>query len=105
MASGSCIRGRRSKRTAAKGTVLAVPPRSPDLNPVEKFWSWLRRELLALDLKDLKTGRPALGKTAFKKRVRSLCRTQKAKLVAQNVARSWRTVSGYVQLAFLVSGS
>ena len=29
-----------------------IPPRSPDLNPVEKFWAWLRRELRRLDLKD-----------------------------------------------------
>ena len=31
-----------------KVRLLKVPPRSPDLNPVEKFWSWLRRELIAL---------------------------------------------------------
>ena len=74
----------------AKVTLLTVPPRSPDLNPVEKFWSWLRRELVALDLKDLKNRRPALGKAAFKKRVRSLCHSQRAKAVARNVAKSWR---------------
>ena len=69
---------------------MKVPPRSPDLNPVENFWSWLRRELVALDLKDLKSRRPAIGKAAFKQRVRNLCRTQRAQVVAQNVAKSWR---------------
>ena len=70
--------------------LLTAPSRSPDLNPVEKFWSWLRRELVALDLKDLKNRRPALGKAAFKQRVRNLCRTQRAKVVARNIAKSWR---------------
>ena len=73
-----------------KVKLLMVPPRSPELNPVEKFWSWLRRELVALDLKDLKNRRPALGKAAFKRRVRNLCRTQRAKVVAQRIAKSWR---------------
>ena len=29
-----------------------IPPHSPDLNPIEKFWSWLRRELRKRDLDD-----------------------------------------------------
>ena len=50
----------------------------------------MRRELVALDLRGLKNGRPALGKSAFKLRVRSVCRTQRAKRVARNIAKSWR---------------
>ena len=62
--------------------LLKIPPKSPDLNPVELYWSWLRRALLAKDLEDLKQGRPTLGKTAFKARVRAICASAKAKRVA-----------------------
>ena len=62
--------------------LLKIPPKSLDLNPVELFWSWLRRALLAKDLEDLKQGRPTLGKTAFKARVRAICASAKAKRVA-----------------------
>ena len=30
-----------------------VPPKSPDLNPVEMFWGWRRRKLRLMDLPDL----------------------------------------------------
>ena len=30
-----------------------IPPRSPDLNPVEKFWAWVRKQLVAHDAKHL----------------------------------------------------
>jgi len=35
-----------------------IPARPPDLNPVERFWSWLRRKLTRMDLDDLKKKRP-----------------------------------------------
>ena len=61
-----------------------VPPRSPDLNPVEKFWAWLRRHLRALDLQDAVAKRPVLGKTAYRERVRRVLHTKKATRVARN---------------------
>ena len=60
-----------------------IPPRSPDLNPVEKFWSWLRRKLRAMDLKDAVAKRPVLGKMAYKSRVRSVASSQQAQRVAK----------------------
>ena len=69
-----------------------IPPRSPDLNPVEKFWSWLRRKLRALDLKDAVDKRPVLGKMAYKRRVRSVCSSQQAQRVAKACARGFRKV-------------
>jgi hypothetical protein len=39
-----------------------IPPRSPDLNPVEKCWAWLRRELRRLDLQDLSKKKRPLSK-------------------------------------------
>lgn len=29
----------------AECEVLFLPPYSPDLNPIEKFWSWLKQKL------------------------------------------------------------
>ena len=57
-----------------KISMWKVPPLSPDLNPVEQFWSWLRRHLLALDLNDAKDRRTSLDKAAYKKRVRAAVR-------------------------------
>ena len=40
---------------ASQGIRLwGVPPKSPDLNPVELFWSWVRRKLRDMDLLDLR---------------------------------------------------
>ena len=32
----------------AECTVLFLPPYSPDLNPIEKFWAWLKQKLRAI---------------------------------------------------------
>jgi transposase len=69
-----------------------VPPRSPDLNPVEKFWAWLRKKLRALDLKDAVSKRAVLGKTAYRERVRRVLKSQKARTVAKNCALGLRKV-------------
>ena len=64
-----------------------VPARSPDLNPVEKFWSWLRRRLRYLDLQDLQAKRKPLTKAAYRARVLRVCRTTKARSVARKCTR------------------
>ena len=75
----------------ARGVVLwHVPPRSPDLNPVEQFWGWLRKELRRRDLRDALAKRPPLGKSAYLKRVRAVICTRKAQTVAGNIARSFK---------------
>lgn len=70
-----------------------LPAKSPDLNPVEKFWAWLRKRLRAADLKDLNAKREPVGKTEFKRRVRRLIVTEKAKLVASNIYRDLRNAA------------
>ena len=65
-----------------------IPPRSSDLNPVEKFWAHVRRWLRAMDLADLRAGRPAVQKTILKERVRRLLRSAKARSAAQHTFES-----------------
>ena len=68
----------------AKVELWHIPPRSPDLNPVERFWGWLRKRLRAMDLADLKAGRQPVKKAGLKVRVRALLQSPKAKEVAKN---------------------
>ena len=90
----SFLRAPASRAAHSKKSVhlWGIPPRSPDLNPVEKFWSWLRRRLVALDLRDLKKRKVALGRAAFKLRVQSVCRSQKAQRVAVSCALGLKKV-------------
>ena len=82
----------------AKGIHLwQIPPRSPDLNPIEKFWGWLRRELRRRDLKDWEAKRPALGRTAYRARLRAVLRTKKTQAVAARYAGNLMTVCKLVQ--------
>jgi transposase len=67
-----------------------IPRLSPDLNPVEKFWSWLRRRLLLLDLKDALANKSPIGKMAYQQRVRAVCASQRAQQIAKNITGSLR---------------
>jgi hypothetical protein len=74
----------------ARVSMWHIPPRSPDLNPIEKYWAWLRKALLARDLSDAVAKRPALDKAGYANRVRALCRTQRAQSVAAACSKSLR---------------
>ena len=65
--------------------------RSPDLNPAEKVWGWLRKELRKRDLKDLKEGKPVPTKAAYRIRIRDICRTQRAQKVAQSYWKGFQS--------------
>ena len=67
-----------------------VPSRSPDLNPVERVWAWLRKHLRAMDLKDAVAKKPVLTKAAYKERIRRVCMSRKCQAVAGNCAKSFR---------------
>ena len=88
--SESFMKGKETQAAHDKAAVELwhIPPRSPDLNPVERFWGWLRKRLRAMDLADLRAGRKAVKKTALKARVRNLLKTQKAKQVAKSFVLS-----------------
>ena len=65
-------------------------PRSPDLNPVEKYWAWLRRQLRRLDLRDAVQKKPVLEKPAYRARVQRVMKTAKSKAVAQAIIKGFR---------------
>ena len=77
---------------ASKISLWRVPPKSPDLSPVEKFWGWLRRELLVKDLADLKARRAVLGPSGYKARVRAILASKRANLKAGKFAGDFRRV-------------
>ena len=82
----------RAAHRTSKVSLWKIPPKSPDLNPVEKFWGWARKKLRELDLKDLTAGRPVLGRTAYKRRIKNVCQSQAAQRVASNLAVGLRGV-------------
>ena len=65
----------------------AVPPRSPDLNPIEMFWRQLRLQ----DLGDLRHHRAPLTKAAYILRIEALFRSAKAQEVAGKCAMKLRS--------------
>ena len=69
-----------------------IPKHSPDCNPVEKFWSWLRRKLRSMDLKDAVAKRPVLGKMAYRRRVRTVCASARAQQVAKSCCSGLKKV-------------
>ena len=79
------------------GCVLVhVPAKSPDLNPVEKMWGWIRRQMRAFDLEDLRNGRPVLGKTAYRARMKCLLRSARALVAAKGFYLNLWTAAGRV---------
>jgi len=67
-----------------------VPSKSPDLNPVEKLWAWMRKALERKDLEDLMKKRAVPGRMAYKEHVRRSVRSPKAQQVANNIFRGFR---------------
>ena len=70
--------------------IWRMPASSPDLNPVEKMWAWLRRKIRAKDAEDLRKRRLPIGRTAFKARVRSILASRGAQDVAARIAAGFR---------------
>ena len=79
----------RESRAAYRAEHVALwdlPPHSPDLNPVEMFWGWLRNKLRVMDLADLRARRPPLSKAAYVRRVQGVLRSRRAQAVASRFA-------------------
>ena len=88
----SFLRAKESKAAYRRKNIELwdVPAKSPDLNPVEMFWGWLRKKLRNMDLADLRAKRPTLGKTVYIARVKGVMRSQKAQAVAKKYAARFR---------------
>jgi transposase len=90
------LRAAASRAAYAKSKAIRLwekmPPKSPDLNPVEKYWAWLRRRLRIKDLLDLNAGRAVLDKAAYQERVRSIMHSKASQKVAANIAKGLRKV-------------
>jgi transposase len=82
----------RSAHELRNVSLWKIPPRSPDLNPIEKFWSWLRRELRRRDLQDYQMQKPCLSKPQYIARVKQVLQTAKAQRVASRIAAGLRKV-------------
>ena len=90
------LRAPASRKAYAKAKKIALwekmPAKSPDLNPVEKYWAWLRRRLRKKDLEDLDAGRDVLSKAAYQERVRGIIDTKASQTAAGNIAKGLRKV-------------
>ena len=86
LTSAACQR----EHARARVTLWSIPARSPDLNPVELFWAWLRKKLRSMDLADAIAKKPVLGKMAYRARVVRVLKTTKAQTVAANIAKGFR---------------
>ena len=82
-----------------KVTLMKLPAKSPDLNPVERMWGWARKQLRAMDLADLKAGRPVPGRTAYVERIKRLLRKPAAQQVAKNFFFGLRSTAKLVHKA------
>ena len=69
-----------------------IPAKSPDLNPVERFWSWLRKKMRAMDLADAVKKKRALTKAQYVARAKRVLASKKAQSVAGACAKGFRKV-------------
>ena len=63
-------RGSQSENARISVHLWHIPPRSPDLKPMERVWAYRRRRLQDIDFGDLASRRPPVNKTALRARVR-----------------------------------
>ena len=78
------------KRSGVK--LLKMPAKSPDLNPVERVWAWLRKKLRAMDLADAMAKRRVLSKAKYTARVKRVLKSKKLQRVAAACTRGFREV-------------
>ena len=69
-----------------------IPAKSPDLNPVERFWAWLRKKLRAMDLSDSAKKSRVLSKAQYTARVKRVLKSKKAQEVGAACTKGLRKV-------------
>ena len=77
---------------------MHILAKSPDLNPVEKFWGWARKKLHKMDLADLRAGRIDPGRIAYKERIKRLLIAANAQQEARNCHGNLRSVAKKIVL-------
>ena len=84
----------RVEHQKAKIHLWRIPAKSPDLNPIERFWSYLRKRLNKLDLQDALKNRPWIGKLAYKTKnvLNSAYAQNAAKQIAKGYIKTCREV-------------
>ena len=75
-----------------KISLCKIPARSPDLNPIEKFWSWFRTELRRRDLQDLRNKRATRTKDQYINRMKTVLGSSTAKEKASRIMKGMRSV-------------
>ena len=79
----------RVEHQKAKIHLWRIPAKSPDLNPIERFWSYLRKRLNKLDLQDALKSRPWIGKLAYKTRIKNVLNSAYAQNAAKRIAKGY----------------
>ena len=72
--------------------LMHIPARSPELNPIESFWGWLRGGLRRRDIEDLRLKKPPLNKSQYMLRATAVLRTVRAQNVAKAKFRNFKKV-------------
>ena len=91
MLSDGCRLPTAARRTAGS-KLWTIPPKSPDLNPIERIGAWLKKKLRAMDLAGALEARFVLGKTAYIECARRVLKSSRAQSVAKNQANTWHKV-------------
>lgn len=77
---------------AARVKMWHIPSNSPDMNPAERCWAWLKKKMRAMDLADAIAGRPVLSKKAYKARLLRVINSKKCQNVCAKIAGSLKKV-------------
>ena len=77
-------------------TLVHIPAKSPDLNPVGESWGWARTQMHKMDLEDFSAGRPVPSPAAYKERLRCLLSSAEAQQKARNFYGNLRTVAAKI---------
>ena len=90
MLSDGCMLPIAARRTVGS-KLWKIPPKSPDLSPIERFGAWLKKTLRAMDLAGALKAGLVLGETAYIECARRVLKGR-AQAVAKNQANTLRKV-------------
>ena len=83
MVSDGCVLPIAARRPAGS-KLWKIPPKSPDLSPIERFGGWLKKTLRAMDLAGSLEAGLVLGETSYIECARRVLKGGRAQAVAKN---------------------